>query len=365
MKVLIASGGTYGHYFPALSVAQKLSNEKANKIMIVLDKYRKRKIFPLDNVEFVFIDSMPIRRFLSLQFLYSVVRFVQGIIQSFIIVARYNPDVCIGFGSYASFGIVFAAYLNKIPVVIHEQNVLPGKANRFLSYIADKILLSFPESKDYFKKADNIEITGNPLRPDLRMIDSQEARRYFGFKKEDFVILVAGGSQGSSKINCLFFEALALLPQDVKSSLAVIHLAGKNEFLIWKERYKQTIFNARVFDFFEDMSLVYSACDFVIARSGAMTVCEIDFFALSAILIPYPFAGAHQVFNAKHLTDRNKAVVLKENDLSPGVLAESIADFFSKRDKLLSPEKAKSNTAVSSAGKIVDILERIYKENKT
>jgi len=307
---------------------------------------------------------MPIKIVLGLQFLYSIVKFIQGIFQSFFIVARYNPDICIGFGSYASLGIVFAAYLNKIPTIIHEQNVKPGKANRFLSYFVNKILLSFPKSRDYFKKDKKIELVGNPLRLDLRKVDLLKAKSHFGFKQDAFVLLVTGGSQGSSKINSIFIKSLVLLPKELKDNLAIIHIAGEKQRLLVENRYRQFSFNARVYGFFEDMSFVYSASDLAISRSGAMTVAELSFFGLPAILIPYPFAGAHQVLNAKCLADSSKVVLLEEANFCPSCLAEAITGLFFNRDKTQA-RKADDDIVNSSAVKIAVSLNKLYKENQS
>jgi len=367
MRILIAAGGTAGHLYPALSLINNLKDlDKDGKIFLVLNSYKyKRSPLVPEDVNLLFVDSRSVNRSLSLHNLFSVVKLIKGFIQSFIIIIKYKPDIVIGFGGYASFAICLFSAMNKTPTVIHEQNVVCGKANLLLSYVVDKVLVSFPETLEYFRKRKiNAFLVGNPNRPDLKQIESVLARKYFGIGLDKFVILVAGGSQGSRKINQIFLEALDLIPEELKNGLSIIHLSGKSDFEWVRSTYKNLGIENKVYDFFEDMSYAYSASDLVIARSGAMTITEICFFGRASILIPYPFAYGHQSKNAEYLSGNNASVLMEEKYLSASLLKERILEFLADKNKPLKMASfAKALFPVDAGKKLAQEVKCLYKAN--
>ena len=366
MKIMVAAGGTAGHLFPALSLIQNLKNlDKTNRFFLVLNSYSYKKNLLIPGyVDLLFIDSRSVSRSLSLHNLISVVKLFKGFVQSFIMVIKHKPDIVVGFGGYASFAICLFSVMNKIPTLIHEQNVVCGKANLLLSRIVDKVLVSFPETLEYFKKRKiNAILVGNPTRPDLKRIESVSAKKQFGFEADKFVILVAGGSQGSRRINQVFPEALKLIPKEIKSRFSVIHLSGKSDFDSICAAYNNLGIDYKVYDFFEDMSSAYSASDLVISRSGAMTVTEICFFGKASILIPYPFAYGHQVQNAEYLSVKGASVLVEEKFLNASLLKDKILDIYKDENVLSRMRKIAENSFPLDAGsKLAQELDCIYKK---
>ncbi|MFH1640975.1 MAG: glycosyltransferase, partial [Candidatus Omnitrophota bacterium] len=198
--------------------------------------------------------------------------------------------------------------------LIHEQNVVCGRANRLLLRFADKIAVSFPETSEYLERyRKKIVVTGNPMRKDLSRIDKNKALDYFSFDKKKFTILVMGGSQGSHRVNTAFLKAVSKIPD--KSRLQVIHLSGAEDYGSLKEAYKGLNINAELFGFLASMQYAYSACDLVLSRAGATTISEIIFYRLPAIIIPYPFAYQHQLDNAKILEKKGLAIIIQDEAL--------------------------------------------------
>jgi UDP-N-acetylglucosamine--N-acetylmuramyl-(pentapeptide) pyrophosphoryl-undecaprenol N-acetylglucosamine transferase len=228
--------------------------------------------------------------------------------------------------------IIFAWFL-RINTLIHEQNVIPGRANMFLAMLADRIAISFPKTRDYFRRyGKKIAYTGNPIRPELTLKDKLEALNFFGFSNDKFTILVMGGSQGSHRINVEFQKAISGISREL--GFQIIHLSGSRDYSFLKPRYNGLNTQVRLFDFLKPMHYAYSAADLVISRAGATTISEIIFFALPAILIPYPYARAHQFANARILEENGCAVIMAEEELSTGRLKSGIEYFMSHPDKM-------------------------------
>ncbi len=249
--------------------------------------------------------------------------FLKACLESLFIIVGFRPHIVIGFGSLASLPVIMLAKAFDIKTVIHEQNVLPGRANMFLSKFVDKIAVSFSGTFSYFKDYQNkVVFTGNPLRTNLKKVSLAESLAFFNLTEGMPVILVVGGSQGSSKINNTFFELIRL--GLLGAAIQVIHVCGNNDYEYLKEEYSKLKVNIRLFKFLKDMHYAYSACDLLVSRSGATTISEIIFFGVPVILIPYPFALAHQVANAQVLNEVCAAKVILEQNLNASVLAESI-----------------------------------------
>lgn len=334
MKVLAVTGSSGGHIFPALAFLEALK-EKHKNIDALLLLPEKRAIKNIKNpgyeVKYVSMPSLELR--VSLTNITNTGKVIEGFLKSVFIVLKFQPDVIIGFGSLLTVGVVLCGWLLRIKTFIHEQNAVPGRANRLLAKFADKIAVSFDETIGYLQKHKNKTIvSGNPLRNSLCRIDKSKALDFFGFGADKFTILVMGGSLGSHKINMEFFKAVSLLKN--KSVLQIIHLSGTSDYETLYESYRKTGINFSLFGFFDRIEFAYSASDIVIARAGATTIAEIINFSLPAILIPYPYAYRHQYRNAKVLEDKGCAVVFEEEKLSAQLLAEKLEDFVSNKEKL-------------------------------
>jgi UDP-N-acetylglucosamine--N-acetylmuramyl-(pentapeptide) pyrophosphoryl-undecaprenol N-acetylglucosamine transferase len=330
MKIIIASSNTGGHIFPALSLAQKLK-QKNFQIYFVTDKGRiENKIIEKGfNLETISATKLYLNS--PLAFLNSVINLLKSFPESAAIINKINPDVVIGFGGYASFPAVMTAGIYKIPVIIHEQNVIPGRVNRIASFFAKKVAVSFPEAKKYFNSR-KVITTGCPIREDLFQVGKDAALKEFNFKSDKFTILVMGGSQGSHKINEQFIKVISKI-EDI-SMFQIIHLTGRNDFNYVKNTYGRTGVSACCVAFLEEMSYAYSIADLIISRAGASTLAEIITFKIPSVLIPYPFAYGHQKANAIILAEKGASIIIEDKDLSAEKLKEVLLQFLNSRDSL-------------------------------
>jgi UDP-N-acetylglucosamine--N-acetylmuramyl-(pentapeptide) pyrophosphoryl-undecaprenol N-acetylglucosamine transferase len=348
MKILIACSGSGGHIFPALSSAQELRKQDCGILFLQTNRKDIDELIASEGFDIVNSNLEKIS-FVGLKNkVQSIFNLFLAAINSFRIISDIRPNVVIGFGGYHSGPIVVAAHLLKIPTLIHEQNVIPGKANRILSKFADKVAVSFRESHDYFKSS-KVVFTGCPLRSEIFSISKESAYSKYGFAKDKFTILVMGGSQGSHNINLNFVKAVNLLEQ--KDQIQIIHLTGKNDYELISKEYRKTNIPCLVFDFLDEMGYAYKLADFVIARAGASTIFELMSLAIPAIIIPYPFAGRHQTANAKILSDAGAAILIEEGELSAQALKEELSSLISDKEKLNQMKRAFEKFPITDAAK--------------
>ncbi|MFH1198883.1 MAG: UDP-N-acetylglucosamine--N-acetylmuramyl-(pentapeptide) pyrophosphoryl-undecaprenol N-acetylglucosamine transferase [Candidatus Omnitrophota bacterium] len=369
MRVLAVSGSSGGHIFPAVSFISALKKQCPQaQIILVLPKKALEFKIVADRFKIKYISSVITKRVLpgepprpcSLRcararfFVSPVTRFVCVIInffESIFILIEFRPDVVAGFGSLSSLPMVLCAWGFRIKTLIHEQNVVPGKANRLLAKFVNRIAISFDRTKDYLKVNPwKIILTGNPLRQELKIIDKKEALEFCGLGQGKVTLLVSGGSQGSRKINECFFEAVSKIGN--KQNLQVIHISGNADFSELSAKYKNLDIKAKIFAFCDRMEYIYSAADLVISRSGALTITELINFRKPAILIPYPFAGAHQIENAKVLSEAGAAWLIEEKELSPDILKDNIEGLVSS-DKLDLMRQAFSGFSLNRADNLL------------
>jgi UDP-N-acetylglucosamine--N-acetylmuramyl-(pentapeptide) pyrophosphoryl-undecaprenol N-acetylglucosamine transferase len=336
MKVLIACGGTAGHIFPALRLSEELYSKRKDieTVLVVGKRDIEERIIPND-YKVIRLDASTIKLVSFKELLMSFFKIFKTSLKSMLILLRFKPDLVIGFGGYASFFLVFFAWLLRIKTIIHEENILMGRANRLLSPFVDYISIGFKQTKEFFPLYRNkMVFTGNPLRKEFKIIEKKEASRYFDFSSDCFTILVMGGSQGAHRINIEFLKAVLLLKDKVL--FQVIHLSGEKDFDFLNKEYKNIdIIKVKLFKFLEPMHYAFSAADLVISRAGAMTISELIFFKLPVIIIPYPYAYRHQVYNASILRDNRCAILIEEDNLTSEVLAESIMGLIKSPQKLI------------------------------
>jgi len=329
VRVLLACGGTGGHIFPAFSVAEEIRRRRPDARIVYVCGTRdiESEIFALVKGERVErIESAPFRGRRSLWSARFLLKLLAGFRQARAILRRERPDVVVGFGGHYSFPIVAAARLAGVPTLIHEQNVVPGVANKFLMRWVDGAALSFEETRPRLPKHRNMRVTGNPIRASIERDCREEALRSFGFSPDRLTLLVLGGSQGAESINTLFLGALPFLSRGLKDRLQVLHLCGRMEPAEVQAAARDEGVNLRAFSFFDRMDLAYGAADLAVGRAGATFLAEITAKHLPAILIPYPFAGAHQLENARAFGRTGDATILEQGGLKPERLAERIEE---------------------------------------
>lgn len=355
MRVLVVTGASGGHIFPALSFLEsfKESDSGSECLLILPERGGVKKIEnSVFKINYVIFGQLSLK--LDLKSFKNLFYFVKGSLKSIGILVKFKPDLVAGFGSLISVPVIIGAWFLRIVTLIHEQNVLPGKANRFLAFFADKIAVSFEESKNYFNGFERkVVITGNPIRKSLKVVDKKEALNYFDFDPGKFTILVSGGSQGSRKINAQFIAALSLLED--KTKIQVIHLCGQSDYATLNQAYKKLGIKAALYSFFDAMQFAYGAADLAISRAGATTVSELIFFKLPSILIPYPYAYKHQYKNASILAGLGTSIIINDEDLEEKGLELLINDFRDNPEKLadLRLNYNKINQSPDAAGELV------------
>ncbi|MBI5893587.1 MAG: undecaprenyldiphospho-muramoylpentapeptide beta-N-acetylglucosaminyltransferase, partial [Deltaproteobacteria bacterium] len=294
MNIMLAGGGTGGHLFPAIALAQefKEQNETCNILFIGSKKGLEAKILSRYGFELKTLDVEGIKRKGLLEKFISLCKAVMAVWQSRKIIKMFNPDFVIGTGGYSAFPSVMAAKVMNIKTAILEQNALPGAANRLLGRFVDKVFIAFPETVKFFPEA-KVIVSGNPVRKEILEVKSQKSK----VKSEEdkkFTILVFGGSQGAKAINSIFSEALEYIKEH---SINVINQTGDEDYERVKEAYKRvqgfkcSSVKVEVLKFIDDMAGAYKKADLIICRSGATSIAEILALGLPSILIPYPYAA--------------------------------------------------------------------------
>ncbi|MBU3958910.1 MAG: undecaprenyldiphospho-muramoylpentapeptide beta-N-acetylglucosaminyltransferase [Candidatus Omnitrophica bacterium] len=334
MRVLVITGASGGHIFPALEFLETLkARDKNIRALLVLPE--RNITVPLDNLGYQvnYISISPIKLSLDFKNIMAILGFIKGFFQSLVIILSFKPAIVVAFGSLASIPMVSLARVFGIKNLIHEQNVIPGRANRFLGKITNKIAISFPQTRDYFKgHQQKIALTGNPIRKQLKRCDRNKALEFFGFSDYKFTILVMGGSQGSHNINTAFLKAISTI-SDIEK-IQIIHLTGSRDYDLLKRSYQTLNVNAKLFSFLESMHYAYSACDLVLSRAGATTIAEIMYFKLPAIIVPYPYARRHQSSNAQVLESKGCAIRIEDHKLHSGILRQTIDELINDHQRL-------------------------------
>lgn len=325
---MIMAGGTGGHVFPGLAVADHMKTLDWNIVWLGTHNGMEAALVPQHGYRVELIEFSGLRGKKAMDWLWLPWRLLLAFGQSARIIIRTQPDVVLGMGGYPAFpGGIMASLLNK-PLLIHEQNAIPGLTNRILAKIADKILLGFPAAiKGNSKK---VQVTGNPVRDDILRLPLPELR--FASRSGKLKILVIGGSLGARILNTTIPKALKLIPENDRPW--VTHQAGKNNLDELQRNYAECDVEGNLVSFIDDMAASYAECDLVICRAGALTISELAVVGVASILIPYPFAvDDHQTANAQFLSKHKAALLLPQDKLNPEELADLIKGF--TRERLL------------------------------
>ena len=334
MRILIVTGSSSGHIFPALGFLEVLKDKYKNiETLLVLPKKSIVNQTQTFGHKVDYISISPIKLRFDFKNIAAILKFFKSFLESIFILSVFRPHIVVGFGSLTCIPLVMSAWLFRIKTLIHEQNVVPGRANRFLARFTDKITISFAETRGYLKDYQKkIALTGNPLRKELIRVDKNKAISFFGFSDDKFTILVMGGSLGSHNINVEFLRAISTISD--KRNLQIIHLSGFKDYDLLKQNYKDSNVNVRLFGFLQSMQYAYSACDLVICRAGATSIAEVIFFGIPAIIIPYPYAYGHQLGNAKVLESKGCAIIIQDKELDTDILRQVIVNLLNNSDKL-------------------------------
>lgn len=320
-KVVIAGGGTGGHLFPGIALARALRrNDMTIEITFVGTKQGiESKVLPREGFKLKTIISSGLLGKRGLNRWVSWSKLPVGAVQSMCFLIRNRPNLVVGVGGYVSAPLVFSAWLLRIPILIHEQNAFPGMANKWLGKIADKVAVSYKESKQFFSKK-KVEVTGNMIHEKL----CQPREEFPPPLKQPFGVLILGGSQGAHSINMAMVEALDLL-SDRKERLHITHQTGDSDYENVKKQYAAKGFSANVMSFVTDMPVRYRLASLVICRSGATTLAEITAAGRVSFLIPFPYAANnHQEHNARIIETASAGEVILDKEISGERIAKSI-----------------------------------------
>lgn len=311
---MIAGGGTGGHIFPGIAIADSIKKIDANADIIFVGTKGKieERVVPKAGYKFKSIWISGFARSFDLKNLLFPLKVIVSLIQSFILIKRFKPDVVVGTGGYVSGPVVFVASLLGVPTLIQEQNSYPGVTTRLLSRFVDEVHISFEVTKKYLKRKDNVFLSGNPIRSGLKIYPKDEALKFFGLEFSKKTLFVFGGSAGARSINNAMLE---IIDELVEKGIQVIWQTGALDFETVEGKCKDM--NAvKVFKFIDEIDYAYSASDLVICRAGATTIAEVAYFGLPAIFVPYPFAAEnHQYENARFLFEKGASEIILDGEL--------------------------------------------------
>ncbi|MCU4674213.1 undecaprenyldiphospho-muramoylpentapeptide beta-N-acetylglucosaminyltransferase [Catenovulum sp. 2E275] len=347
-RILIMAGGTGGHIFPGLAVAQELSTKGWQVLWLGTADRMEADLVPKAGFDIEFINIKGVRNKSKLAKFKSPFMVLNAVMQARKVIKQFKPDVVVGFGGYVALPGGIAAWLAKVPLVIHEQNAAVGLTNRILSRFANKVLVAFSGFEHLGNKMVRV---GNPLRKQIAPAVSPKVTAPVS-------ILVVGGSLGAQALNQYVPKALAGFAQN---DFCVLHQAGKGQQAETEQAYQQTAINYQVVEFIDDMASAYEKADLVICRAGALTVSEIAAIGRASIFVPLPHAvDDHQTFNARVLVDASCGYLLPQNQLANGELAPLLAQIKAKPEQLIEMAAACKQVAVlDSREKIGTLLEQL------
>ena len=340
LRVVIAGGGTGGHLFPGLAIAQEFMtrNERNTVLFISTGNPLEQSVLNETDFRLETITAEGIKGRGLWNQVKSALKIPRGIVEAARILKGYQPDLTVGLGSYSAGPVVVSAWLMRTKIVLHEQNILPGITNRILARFADRIYVSFDDTKKRFDPQ-KIRLTGNPVRKELLNHHHANGNEVVA-DSASFCVLIIGGSQGAHRINMAVVEALSHLAQ--KEKLYFIHQTGAADEQTVTAAYERLGIAARVQSFFRHMAPLYKQADLIICRAGATTVAEVTALGKAVVFIPFPFAADnHQALNADTLARDGAAEMILEKDLNARDLAQKI-EYYASHPQALEAMAAKA-----------------------
>jgi UDP-N-acetylglucosamine--N-acetylmuramyl-(pentapeptide) pyrophosphoryl-undecaprenol N-acetylglucosamine transferase len=330
MRMLIAGGGTGGHLFPGIALAEEFTTRHPRNAVLFVGTRRglEAKVVPAAGFTLETISARGLKGKSLGSFLLGLLRLPWAFVESWRILSRFRPEVVVGVGGYSSGPVVLTAWLRRIPTAVQEQNALPGFTNRVLGHFVQAVFIAFEEARAAFPK-DKTHLVGNPVRRKLldNYLRSKSAH-------DRFEVLVLGGSLGAHGLNVRVMEALGSLT-DLRDAIDFVHQSGRADESEVRAAYDKGGFRAEVVDFIEDMSAAYARASLVVCRAGATTVAELAVCKKASVLVPFPGAtDDHQAVNARALVAAGAAVMYREADLTGEALADTIRTLYREPERL-------------------------------
>ena len=360
MKVMIAGGGTGGHVYPGIAIAEELQRLHPDAKVIFVGGRRGVEAVAVPEsgfpIRFVTVRGLPRRawwRWPAAVFSNAI-----GFLQAIWVVGTERPDVVVGTGGYVSGPVAFAAFVLGRPLLLQEQNSIPGLANRWLARVAREVHLSFTEARGYFARKDNLKVTGNPVRAFILGGDRTTGMHEFGLIEGKPTVFIFGGSRGAHRINEAALDAMRRLKGRV--DVQFILQTGRDDYEWAKQIAESEQLPTRILPYLRQIHLAYAVADLVVCRSGAMTLAEIAACGTPAILVPYPYAAHnHQEVNALNLVERGAAAMVLDRELNGERLAREIAHLLADRQTLRRMSaNARTFARLDAAERLVRSIER-------
>lgn len=349
--MLLSGGGTGGHLFPALAIAEEVRKlEPATEFLFVGTRGKiEARMVPQRGYPFRSIWISGFHRRLTIENLLFPVKVIVSLIQSQMILRKFKPDVVIGTGGYVCGPVLFVATWLGIPTVVHESNSYPGITTRLLASRVQKVYIAFESTTQWLQTTGNVELVGTPTRDSLGTVSKQEGRSFFGLDEHRPTLLIVGGSLGAASINGAVLLSLDVL---IRSGVQLIWQTGQSDH----ERVQQALGSRKVGwlgAFIDRMEFAFGAADAVVCRAGATTLAELTRIGKPAILIPYPHAAAdHQRHNAQALADAGAAVMIVDNEVAQK-LGTTVVDLLNDASRLKTMSSASRALGRPDAGPII------------
>lgn len=329
VRVLIMAGGTGGHVFPALAVADELRERGVKINWLGTRRGIESEVVPRAGIDINYISISGLRGKGLLDLVYAPFKLVYALLQAISVMRRLNPDAVLGMGGFVTGPGGIAAWLMRKPLLVHEQNAIAGLTNRLLTPFATRVMEAFPKS---LARALH---TGNPVRKSIAALHEKSKPLLQEMSVTKLKLLVVGGSLGARALNQVVPQAMAQM--EIEQRPEIWHQTGKKLYEETEKLYQEHKVSARVAPFIDDMAEAYQWADLIMCRAGAMTVAEIAIVGLASILVPFPFAvDDHQTSNAHYLSDAGAAILIQQNDLTPAVLLELLQSMDASRINAMS-----------------------------
>lgn len=353
MRVVLTGGGTGGHIYPALSVARCL--EGHDLLYVGTADGPEATIVPRAGLTFQSVPSRKLSRRPSPGAVAALAVSAWGVLRAMALLRSWKPDVVLGTGGYASAGIMFAAAVLRIPTVVHEANVAPGRVNRLLARLCDRVALTYSASARFFPAGKTV-VTGLPVRPELTHADPANAIRTYGLAPNVPTLVVSGGSGGAQTLNR---AVLAALPALGSLGIQVVHQTGKTHCEEVREAAGELPSFYQLAPYVEDMPSLLAAASIIVCRAGSSTLAEVTAVGIPAITVPYPFAVAdHQTSNAQALAEAGAAVLVRDAELTGERLVQEVGALLADPARLTAMREAsRAQGQPDAARRVADLLE--------
>lgn len=370
MKYIITGGGTGGHIYPALAIANEIKRTDPDSEILYIgtEKGLESELVPKAGFDFKTIRVKGLPRKINKTFFMAIKELLHGLNDAKKIIKDYGPDIVIGTGGYVSGPVVFIANRQKIATFIHEQNAFPGVTNKILSRYVDRIAITFEEARKHFKYPEKVINTGNPIRREFLEVDRKQAYKNIDIDPSKPFIFSFGGSGGQKKLNQCFYKIIKDYNSESKFKYQLIHVTGKRFYDEFMEKLKQDGIilkpYIRVLPYFYEMPEALNIADIVVTSAGAITLAEISAVGVPSILVPKGYtAENHQEYNARTFEENGASLMILENDLNYKNLKHTIESLIMDRDKLRkmsinSKKMGKTNSAKLIISEVDKLLQK-------